>query len=131
MRRNPWKWLLLGGALTFIVLFGLEMSNTGIERIYGPIEGEEMIEIAPEDSTYESDTERRIAELEEELKQIRQIAYEDESNLETDHPRLPGIPYEENDAAVNKIADSTSGLLQSASSSGIRFVGSLFEGLFH
>ncbi|MBH5318158.1 hypothetical protein I6N90_10095 [Paenibacillus sp. GSMTC-2017] len=131
MNRNPWKWLALGGVLTIIVLFGLEMSNTGIERIYGPIEGGEIVETKRNDFTYESKTEKRIAELERELEQIRHLAYEEGTIAGNDHPRLPGMPYEENDATVNKIADSTAGLLQSASSGGIRFVGSLFDGLFH
>ncbi|MFD0586711.1 translation initiation factor 2 [Paenibacillus sp. GCM10027627] len=133
MRRNPWKWLAIGGAITFLVLFGMEMTSTGIERIYGPIEGGEGSQSvdglegagAPEK---QSDTEKRIAELERELADIRKLAYSDEQISETEHPRLPGVPFAEEEAAVNKLADSTSGLLESASNTGIRFVVSLFDG---
>lgn len=128
MRRNGWKLMAVGGAITFLVLFGMEMSTTGIERIYGPIEGGEGYTTGGGRKLYPSETDKRIAELERELDDIRRIAYGDAYKDEKGHPRLPGIPYENDQAAVNKLADSTSGLLQSASSKGIRFIVSLFDG---
>lgn len=124
MKRNAWKWALLGGALTFIVLYGIEMSTAGIERINGPFASVDTP--APTErktDAYTSETDRKIAALEKELDEIRKLAY---YQYQT---RLPGVPYENDQPPINKLADSTSGLLQSASSNGIRFVVSLFEGL--
>lgn len=126
MSRKSWKLLLLGGAITFIVLFGMEMSTSGIERIYGPMDGSERYTYDNGRRVYVNETDRRIAELEKELDDIRRIAYGDDYN--SGNTRLPGMPDEEQQATVNKIADSTSGLLQTASSKGIRFVVSLFDG---
>lgn len=131
MRHNPWKWLAIGGALTFLVIFGMEMSTTGIERIYGPIEGGENVTLESERIIHKTDTEQRIAQLERELEEIRKIAYGDDYLLKSGNPRLIGMPYETEQPAVNKLADTTSSLLQSASSKGIRFVVSLFDGWIH
>lgn len=135
MKGRAWKWLAIGGALTFLVLFGLEMSTTGIERIYGPIEGgytDGSYDMGSVDvESYDSETDRRIAELERELEEIRRLANGGGDSDEQGYPRLPGVPYEDDQPAVNKLADSTSGMLQSASSKGIRFVVSLFDGLMN
>ncbi|RIX54103.1 hypothetical protein D3P08_07595 [Paenibacillus nanensis] len=135
MGRHAWKWLGIGCALAFLVLFGLEMSTTGIERIYGPIEGEYAEGsngiASAVNERYESETDKRIAELERELEEVRRLANGDGYMDEKGYPRLPGVPYEDEEPAVNKLADSTSGMLQSASSAGIRFVVSLFDGLLN
>lgn len=137
MKRNGWKWALLGGAFVFIVLYGIEMSTAGIERIHGPMnEGAAPLAspIAGQDDvlplTYSSETERKIIALEKELAEIRMLAARDElSRLSNEvNPRLLGMPYDDGEPPVNKLADSTSSLLQSVSSNSIRFVASLFEG---
>ncbi|MFF2887797.1 hypothetical protein [Paenibacillus sp. NPDC057967] len=125
MKGNAWKWLAIGGAIALLVMFGLEMSNTGIERIYGPIDGEEYT-VGSGTAEYVTETDKRIAELERELEEIRRIAYG--NGYDGEGTRLPGMPSENGQPAVNKLADSTSGLLQSASSKGIRFVVGLFDG---
>jgi hypothetical protein len=129
MKRSTWKLLLIGGALTFIVLFGIEVSTTGIERIYGPMDGSEPYANGRVRDHYANETDRRIAELEKELDDIRRIAY-GEAYVDG-NGRLPGLPEEGDQAAVNRIADSTSGMLQTASSKGIRFFASLFDGLLN
>lgn len=128
MKRNGWKLMAIGGAATFLVLFGMEMSTKGIERIYGPFDGGISNLDENADRIDESETDKRIAALERELDEIRRIAGGEANTGNQGQFRLPGVPYEEEQAAVNKLADSTSGLLQSASSKGIRFVVSLFDG---
>ncbi|REK77432.1 translation initiation factor 2 [Paenibacillus paeoniae] len=125
MRGNAWKWLAIGGAIALLVMFGLEMSTTGIERIYGPIDGSEYT-VGTGNSGYVSETDKRITELERELEEIRRIAYG--NGYEGEGARLPGMPLQNDQPAVNKLADSTSGLLQTASSKSIRFVVGLFDG---
>jgi len=135
MKKDALKWLLLGGALVLILLYGIEMSSSGIERINGPMNGgfesmnsrEDTLQqqLPTSDKTLYSDAaaelqELRIAKLEQELEELRELALSE---------RLPGLPAEAEEASVNKLADSASGALQSASSNGIKFVVSLFDGL--
>ncbi|GLX69192.1 hypothetical protein [Paenibacillus glycanilyticus] len=132
------KWVLLGGVLVFIVLYGIEMSSSGIERIYGPIDNKGTSAIMSEDNAYNQtaadeeqvnagtsglskEADRKIAQLEKELQEVRKIA---EQNAR--HERLPGISSDSGEPTVNKVADGTAGLLQSVSNSGIRFIASLF-----
>ncbi|MBD2869456.1 hypothetical protein [Paenibacillus arenilitoris] len=144
MKRKSFKWAVLGAALAVIVVYGIDMTTAGIERINGPIEGGEFAEApAPEPSAeaasgFTTEQQRKIAELERELEEVKRLAStgDDSSAPEPDatmaggeNERLPGIPLENDQSAVNKIADSTSGLLQSMSSEGIRLVVSIFDGL--
>ncbi|WP_042162802.1 hypothetical protein [Paenibacillus gorillae] len=140
MKRSAIKWAILGGALVFIVLYAMEMSQSGIERIYGPIEGgqtsvtlpsahsagssdEGVIDgSAPSSSGMSAAAEKKIAKLEKELAEVREIA-ERGSRRE----RLPGIDGRAHEPAVNKLADGTSGFLQSVTTGGIKFVVSLFD----
>ncbi|MGO4544418.1 hypothetical protein AB4Z29_06445 [Paenibacillus sp. 2TAB23] len=145
MKRNAMKWTVLGGALAVIILYGIDVSSRGIERIYGPIEGAgEYTELqGPQqtekpDDGFETEQQRKIAKLEKELEQLKKMAegeiaddassYEDEGIYDQSE-RLPGLPTENDQPAVNRIADSTSGLLQNMSSEGIRMVVSIFDGL--
>lgn len=145
MRRNGMKWTLLGGALAIIILYGIDVSSRGIERIYGPIEGageyterQEPQQAETPDDGFETEQQRKIAKLEKELEELKKMAeggsaddasaYEDEGMLDVNE-RLPGLPAENDQPAVNRIADSTSGLLQNMSSEGIRMVVSIFDGL--
>ncbi|MFX3633704.1 MAG: hypothetical protein ACE3L7_25465 [Candidatus Pristimantibacillus sp.] len=139
MKRSALKWTVLGGVLVFIVLYGMEMSSTGIERIYGPIEGSGASSISlsqQADSSVEGVTssvkdtptgltdaaERKIAKLEEELAEVREIAERNNRGQ-----RLPGVSGDPDVPAVNKLADGTAGMLQSVTTGGIRFVVSLFD----
>ncbi|WP_168119323.1 hypothetical protein [Paenibacillus sp. HB172176] len=142
MKHGAWKWIMMGVALTIIVLFGIEMSTTGIERIYGPIDGTQagsetnaaITETAADQSDKASETERRIDELERELERIRKLAGKgaDRDWLRDElQKELEEVPPQDGQPAVDKIADSTSGLLQSASTNGIKLVAHLFDGLIN
>ena len=39
MRKSHFKWALIGGVLVAVLMFGMEMTTGGINRVYGPIEG--------------------------------------------------------------------------------------------
>ncbi|GGG56016.1 hypothetical protein [Paenibacillus radicis (ex Gao et al. 2016)] len=142
MKRSALKWTILGGVLVFIVLYAMEMSQSGIERIYGPIEGGQTSVTLPSaqsagsgnsdegvvdggsrpSSGMSAAAEKKIAKLEKELAEVREIA-ERGSRRE----RLPGIDGGSHEPAVNKLADGTSGFLQSVTTGGIKFVVSLFD----
>jgi hypothetical protein len=143
MKRITLKWILLGGAIAIIVMYGIDMSSAGIERIYGPMEGgneytENVQPVETADPVKELATvqQQKIAELERELEELKRLAtkgteYANEyaEGQLIDNERLPGVPLENDQPAVNRIADSTSGLLQNMSSEGIRMVVSIFDGL--
>ncbi len=143
MKRNTLKWTVLGGAIAIIVMYGIDMSTAGIERIYGPMEGgSEYTEVVQPVETTDPAKElanaqqQKIAQLEKELEELKRMAAKgaeysneyDEGKL-TENERLPGVPLQNDQPAVNRIADSTSGLLQNMSSEGIRMVVSIFDGL--
>ncbi|MGG1635849.1 hypothetical protein MHH56_20365 [Paenibacillus sp. FSL K6-3182] len=143
MKRNALKWTVLGGALAIIIMYGIDMSSSGIERIYGPIEGSSGYTEIPQTeqnvqpvNDFQKEQQQKIAQLEQELKELKRLAaYDDETIGETaetfpaENERMPGLPLKSDQPAVNKIADSTSGLLQNMSSEGIRMVVSIFDGL--
>ncbi len=143
MKGKAFKWAVLGGALAVVVMYGIEMSTAGIERINGPIEGIEYAEAQAADPKPEPSEEpisdialaqrQKIAKLEQELEEVKRLAGlagpEPSEESVQENERLPGIPIEADQPAVNRIADSTSGLLQNMSSEGIRLVVSIFDGL--
>lgn len=146
MKKNALKWTLLGGAIVFIVLYGIEMSSAGIERINGSFEETESGSLYEENADSEDDAQqndvnsvyaRKIEQLERELEETKRLltkAGEEEAGagelpVVDENERLPGIPVQEDAPAVDKLAESASGMLQSVSSGGIRFVVSIFDGL--
>lgn len=144
MKRNTLKWTVLGGAMAIIIMYGIDMSSAGIERIYGPVEGtDEYTETAAPEETVKPRNEfavsqqKKIAELEKELAELKRLASLAEAeyspvpteSIVNENDRLPGVPTPNDQPAVNRIADSTSGLLQNMSSEGIRMVVSIFDGL--
>ncbi|MFC4778556.1 hypothetical protein ACFO9Q_17315 [Paenibacillus sp. GCM10023252] len=139
MRKSKWKWALLGGALVIIIMYGIELTTTGIERVYGPLADNEAAPVAivqdeeaglipQKEESPQSELEQKVEELEQELQRVKQLAaMEDTAPVQNGNEHLPGIPREVYEPAVNKVADSTAGLLQSVSSGGIRFIVSLFD----
>ncbi|MDQ0058396.1 hypothetical protein [Paenibacillus harenae] len=146
MKRNALKWTILGGAIVFIVLYGIEMSSAGLERINGTFEETESGSLYEENAVAEENSQqndensvyaRKIEELERELEETKRLLTKagvgeskaGKSPVIDEDERLPGIPVQEDAPAVDKLAESASGMLQSVSSGGIRFVVSIFDGL--
>jgi len=144
VKRTALKWTVLGGAMAVIIMYGIEMSSSGIERIYGPIEGgngysdiEQAEQYVQPANDFQKEQQQKIAQLEQELKELKRLATNGENGGSTEtaetspieKERMPGLPLKNDQPAVNKIADSTSGLLQNMSSEGIRMVVSIFDGL--
>ncbi|NIK77367.1 hypothetical protein FHS15_002503 [Paenibacillus castaneae] len=137
MRRNSLKWTVVGGALAIIIMYGIEMSSSGIERVYGPLDSEpytDTVTLEPSVKVNEHllAQQKKIAQLERELAELKRqsiLAASSYGNLTDVNERLPGIPVQAEQTTVNRIADSTSGLLQNMSSEGIKMVVSIFDGL--
>jgi len=140
-RGKAWKWLLVGSAMTIIVLYMLEMTTTGIERVYGPLSPQQPVALqqneayqAPDTTNSTSETvsidpslspiEQEIAALEQEVARLKKQSLENEkTNLQSQ--LLINEAAEQ--PAVNRLADTTSGVLQNASSSGMQYIAQLFS----
>lgn len=161
-RGKAWKWLLLGSAVTIIVLYMLELTTSGIERVYGPLEQgsvaaerqlldeqqasasenqsglipiteNEQYALQPTDvpqssSSGESAVDKEIAALEAEIAELKRLALLKEKE-ELQKKLL--INEDASKPAVNRMADSTSEVLQSASSSSIQFIAKLFNNVIN
>ncbi|MFB9325513.1 hypothetical protein ACFFSY_06210 [Paenibacillus aurantiacus] len=46
MRRQPLKWGIVGGMIVLMVMFGIDVATSGVERIYGPVEQQEASPVA-------------------------------------------------------------------------------------
>ncbi|TYP78043.1 hypothetical protein [Paenibacillus methanolicus] len=149
MRKQPLKWGIVGGMIVLMVMFGIDVATSGVERIYGPVEQQEASPVAsqgagisenaglqPEPGYYPRERAQEpvvpvyrptVGEAQrypERAAEADARAYELQ---ERENERLPGIPDLRDDTTVDKLADGTAGALQSLSSQGIRFVVSLFE----
>ncbi len=142
MSRKRWKWLFLSGAIAIVILYMFEMTTTGIERVYGPMQldqapyvqltADEAVEnmtrtqAAAEDSGNE--LERQIAQLEQEIMELKKMALEKEKEaLQSKIVVNPSI----NEPSVDRLADSTAGVLQQVSGSGIQFIAGLFHDIIN
>ncbi|QYR20165.1 hypothetical protein KZ483_20265 [Paenibacillus sp. sptzw28] len=155
MRRQTLKTAVVGGLIAIVVLFGIDMASSGIERIYGPIEQNGTLPVgsleyndaadqaapsgqnqaAADDMNVKSAERQGQAVTEGIVQRIvdAQHGRKAEPGQVASQPkpgendRLPGIPDIREDSTVNKLADGTAGLLQTVSSKGIRALVSFFE----
>lgn len=145
LRGNAWKWLLIGSAFTVLILYMLELTSSGIERVYGPMESNpgyalqlnpnydddevnESVDIQqdviPNVDSNSSPLEQEIATLEQEIALLKKQALEQEK-VQLQQQLL--LNENAGQPAVNQFADKTSGVLQEASSSGLKYVAQLFS----
>ena len=152
--RRPWQYALLGAAVAFFVLYGIELASDGVEDVYGP-EKPRTERRAPAGmdgygyvgDPYPPDARGRMQA------DPRGLRPEDAGADPAGADRMPawddygtppygadGLPiwddygaggYGYSDAAsggsAGRLADGTAGLLQSVAKGGIRFIVSLFE----
>lgn len=152
--RKPWQYTLLGAAIAFFVLYGIELSTDGMKDVYGPLEPRK-VERAGSGSGNGLDNREspHPASTRGESASPRQEPYDEwpggahgesgtggapERGDDGAWPELNGgydgygYPYDGAAAgggAVSRLADGTAGLLQSMAKGGIRFIVSLFESL--
>ncbi|AZN40427.1 hypothetical protein [Paenibacillus albus] len=156
MRRNSMKMIIVGATAALVIMFGIDLASSGIERIYGPVSGgtgatavnpqtsmtskqlpadtyntvtdqEQVQEQLPENQIYVVPERRTVADAQHgRTDEEVRRAYERKLQEELDK-RLPGVPDLKSESTVNKVADGTAGVLQTMSSKGIRMVVSFFE----
>ena len=119
----------------------LEMTTTGIERVYGPLAPLQSVGLQPNEA-YQAPTatterletiiidpslspiDQEIAALEQEVARLKKKTLENEK-LQLQSQLLLNEAAQQ--PAVNRLADTTSGVLQNASSSGIQYIAQLFS----
>jgi len=139
MRKGGWKWALAGGAIALLIVYGLDSADSGIENVYGPVgEGAQAHAVNDNNATLQSgpasgrnDDDRMYDEAGEAAADGYGQQRETASVPQRYAPqgRLPGVPYDTSEPAVNKLADGAAGVLQSVSSSGIKLFVSVFDGI--
>lgn len=129
MRRQSVKMAVVGGAIAIVVLFGIDMATSGVERINGPIDQQQALPVDPlpgEDGLgLDPEREGLIREAQQLIDRLKTEGASAEERNENE--RLPGMPDLSEQSTVNKLADGTAGFLQSLSSRSIRFVVSIFD----
>ncbi|GAC42325.1 hypothetical protein [Paenibacillus popilliae] len=111
------------------VFIGMEVTSVSIERIYGPVDASR--NSLPADTAWPERPELEPLAS----RPAEPVPDQGQEAAVPDHPpqrwpleAAPQPPVEE--AAVNKLADQTAGLLQTLSQAGIRAIVGLFDGLF-
>lgn len=146
--RRPWQYTLLGAAIAFFVLYGIELSSDGIEDVYGPLERQ-----APAGARLPAADSLPAGRQQTERYGIPAGQGEDaaapgpdirargaetsgwladehgfyEYGNETEYGQYPDYGTAPGGGAVGRLADGTAGVLQSVSNGGIRLIVSLFE----
>ncbi|MDK8181025.1 hypothetical protein [Paenibacillus sp. UMB4589-SE434] len=137
------------GLLALGIWIGMELTQSGIERVYGPMATTSQQTVQSIQDTQHAQT--RDITLPADRKSIQEgsrtksqrtdeeVWTEDENREDGSSPvgvHEPDIQRESNsqppaeDAPVNKLADKTAGILQQLSEAGIQAVVGLFSGLF-
>ncbi|GGD71690.1 hypothetical protein [Paenibacillus nasutitermitis] len=150
MRSHSLKMAVVGGIVALVVLFGIDLASSGIERINGPFKSEQAMPVYPDPDTQTSldaaasgpsddnnvgqEGARRVIDAQHgrqtdwvKLEAQRQLEAQKRLEATYSDERLPGVPDLTSDSSVNKLADGTAGMLQSVSSKGIRMIVSFFE----
>ncbi|WP_127532278.1 hypothetical protein [Paenibacillus kobensis] len=141
MRRDGWKWALAGGAIALLIVYGLDSADSGIENVYGPVGEGAQTHAVNENfeplQNGQTDVRSNAAQKGEGSVEAgtvsgrtkQQETVQRDAQPYTPEERLPGVPYDTSEPAVNKLADGAAGVLQSVSSGGIKLFVSVFDGI--
>ncbi|WP_027091159.1 hypothetical protein [Cohnella thermotolerans] len=116
MGRDVFKLLLVGGAIAFAVMFGMELASSGINTVYGPVDaasGAASTGRAEEPALSPPATAGRFGS--------------EPPGISLNGTEEAQIPRLDHKPIINKIASGTAEMLQNASRGGIRFIVGLFD----
>lgn len=116
MRRDSLKLLLLIGVVGFAILYGMELSSSGIHRVYGPIE-------EPQATRSVGQTAQSPAANDEDWTLPPRKTDRSASTSQTQ----PAIPRNDHKPLIDRVSSATAETLHSISSGGIKLVVSLFD----
>jgi len=135
MRKQPWKYGMLGALVVVAVLYGIELTSQGLADVYGPLDRGTAPQVQQDIETQPIET--PVGESPEPAQQpITEVGGEGAGASreplaeQGEQPGpLPAAPPPAGESSVNRLADGTAGLLQSVTSGGIRLVVSMFEAI--
>jgi hypothetical protein len=122
MGRDTLKLLILAGIVGFAVLYGMELSSSGIHNVYGPMESPVMRQ---DPAAGGDDWTLPVRSTERSGTRLPAVNETDPYNWDTQGQTV--IPRHDRKPIVDRISAKTGQALHGLSSGGIRFVVSLFD----
>lgn len=124
MSKDLLKLVLVCGAIVFAVMFGMELSSSGITSVYGPMDPSAGGVSTPDRLNAETDANAK-AKANADATNGRYANEPSGISVEgTDEAAMPRLDHT---PAIDKLANSTAEALQSVSRGGIQFVVHLFD----
>lgn len=118
MGRFTIRFALFGLLVALCILYGIEMATSGIERIQGPLSGQQQTE--------------QVEQTQDDIKKPVKETPEREDRQEepaATQPQPKPLKRSGKEPSVDVLADHTAGVLQAVSSGGIRFIVSIFDAI--
>lgn len=117
MRRDSFRLLLLAGVVAFAVLYGMDLSSRGINRVYGPMD-QQSDGASPRVQQQQQDDEDWTLPP-------RPTANRQSSSFDRSEELV--IPRHDSEPLVDRVSGAAAETLHGISSGGIRFIVSLFD----
>ncbi len=118
MRRDSFRLLLLAGVVAFAVLYGMDLSSRGINRVYGPMDQQPGADVRPQQQQSES---------EDWTLPPRKTTNRQQSSSARSQNQQPAIPRNDSQPLIDRVSGTAAETLHGLSSGGIRFIVSLFD----
>jgi len=119
MGRFTIRFALFGLLVALCILYGIEMATSGIERIQGPLSGQQQEQSEPLEQA-QNDVKKPEKETPEK---------EDRQEPAATQPQPQPLKRSGKEPSVDVLADHTADVLQAVSSGGIRFIVSIFDAI--
>lgn len=118
MRRDSLRLLLLAGVVAFAVLYGMDLSSRGINRVYGPMDQQPVDDMRPQ---------QQQSEIGDWTLPPRGTASRQPSSSGRSPYQEPEIPRNDSQPLIDRVSGTAAETLHGLSSGGIRFIVSLFD----
>jgi len=116
MGRFTIRFALFGLLVALCILYGIEMATSGIERIQGPLSGQQQTE--------------QLEQTQDDIKKpVKETPGKEERQEEPAATQPQPLKRSGKEPSVDVLADHTAGVLQAVSSGGIRFIVSIFDAI--
>ncbi|MBB6673968.1 hypothetical protein [Cohnella nanjingensis] len=140
MGRDLLKLALIGGLIVFAVMYGMELANSGINTVYGPVDKREATTASQPQATGAPQRQADVA-AKDKLNGAAAGNGRSDGRYADEPPGLAvdgaggtggtgdgyAIPRDDHQPAVDRLAGKTAEALQSISKGGIRLIVSLFD----
>jgi len=118
VRRDSFRLLLLAGVVAFAVLYGMDLSSRGINRVYGPMDQQPGTDMRQQQQQSESGDWTLPS---------RNSASRQQTSSGRSQYQEPTIPRNDSEPLIDRVSGTAAETLHGLSSGGIRFIVSLFD----